>query len=156
MFIAQIFLEPVEKISLPPAIFVVDAVFVLQIVEENGELSDAEAVNRVEFLNEQIKIAGVAVVQIQPRRNGENKSDAIFVSGGDEFFQLSDFLGRIWLAPLFAVVRVVLRRVDVRVEIIPAAEFHQIRAIVESPGRAVKSLNHAAQRYRRRKSRPRK
>ena len=133
------------------------ALIVFEVVEKNCEVAHADLIHCVELANQFAKIfvALVAfVVEVETGAYGEDKAHVVFVRDGNQPLEFGELVGGIRFAPLVAVIGVVLRRVDVGIQIILAAEVDNICAVGESPGCAVKTFDDAAQgnRYCRRRA----
>ena len=101
------------------------AVLVLDIIKEDGEVAHAERVERLE-LRDHLLAVGIALVAVQrdvePRRDGKDEAHILRLGRLDERAELRELRRRVRLAPLLALVWVILRRVEVGVVALRAAE----------------------------------
>ena len=112
----KIFLHAVEEFGLKLAVLVMTPFVVLEVVEKNREVAHADIVHGVELANQRVKVRVACrafVVEVETGAHGENKAHIILLGDGNQIPQFVEFVGGIGLAPLVAVIRVVLGRVNV-------------------------------------------
>ena len=101
------------------------AVLVLDIIKEDGEVAHAERVERLELCDHLLAV-GIALVAVQrdieSRRYGKDEAHILRLRRLDERTELRELLRRIRLTPLLAVIRIILRRVEVSVVAFCATE----------------------------------
>ena len=96
-----------------------------------------------EFIEHGVEIV-IGVIEIEPRRDGEDELDAVLVGDGDQFSQAFDLKSRVRIPPLSAMIGIVLRGVDVSVELMSGAELNEVEALTMRPGLTVEAFDDAA------------
>ena len=134
----------VEECRLPRTILLLD------IIEENGEITHAHAVKRLTLRqhNRKIFLPGMpAIEEIHAWRNSENETHPRRLRRLYERCKLGELLRRIRQAPLTPMIGIVLRCIDISVESHTTAKREHIKPFLLCPGRTVKALDHTAQRH---------
>ena len=123
------------------------AVLALDIVKEYGEALYAHRMNRFQLSQHGlfIRLARPArKTQVKTRRYGEDHLHARSPRLGGKTLQREHLLQRIRLTPLLAMVRIVLRRVDVEIHAVLAQEVQHHAPLGLRPRSAVEALDDAA------------
>ena len=101
------------------------AVLVLDIVKEDGKVAHAERIERLELCDHLLAVdkALIAVQRdIESRRYGKDEAHILRLRRLDERTELRELRRRIRFTPLLAVIRIILRRVEVSVVAFCATE----------------------------------
>ena len=117
--------------------------FAEDVIEEDGERANAESVHGFEFLDH-VHGVGLVPLDVEARVNGPDELHFVLVGFLYEFLHLVGLSGGIVLAPVVAVIRVVLRAVDIHVHLVGAVELKLADAVRLAPVVAIETFNHAA------------
>ena len=120
-----------------------DGIFIVDVVEEDGELPAAEIVDGIQFGDHGVDVEG-GIIDVEPGRNGKNKSDAVLIGGADQISQVIELIGRIMLTPFCAMIGIVFRGVNVSVEAVLFAETKKVDALSVRPRLTVKTFDDAS------------
>ena len=72
----------------------------LDVIPENGETLTAKLLDLLDFFVEQLYLRLVTVLDVQPRRNTIEESDLVFLTGINQFLDISTLIFSIGISPL--------------------------------------------------------
>ena len=110
------------------------------VIEENGKRTDAEAVHLLEFVH-QIVAVFRRPTNVSAGMYGPVEIDSASVGAVHQFAQLIGLFLRIGVAPMLAMIGVVLRTVDIDVQFVVAVEIELAQAVLVAPRATVKALD---------------
>ena len=114
------------------------------VVEEQGEVIHT-GVDEAEHLgNQPGAVVGARVLHRQSRRHADHRRHVVVVTAVDHRSQRAQGIGGVRLSPAVAQERVVLRRVQERVEAVGGEELDDVQSLLVGPRFPVEALDHAA------------
>ena len=120
--------------------------FAPNIIEEDGKGANAEAVHPFEFLNKFLAVF-IVPLDVHPWMNGPIEIDAPQFRTLVELLQLLRFTRGVRLAPVVAMIGVVLRPIDVDIHLVAAVEIELAEAVFMAPRLSVEALNRPSERH---------
>ena len=114
------------------------------VVEEHGEGAYAEGVHHLKLVDEVVAV-GVVPLYVDAGVYGPVEVHTVLLRHLVELLYALSLVGGVGLAPLVAVVGVVLRSVDVCVHLVASVELYLAQSRLVAPGRAVESLDGATE-----------
>ena len=72
----------------------------LDVIPENGKTLTAKLLDLLDFFVEQLYLRLVTVLDVQPRRNAVEESDLVFLTGINQFLDISTLIFSIGISPL--------------------------------------------------------
>ncbi len=119
------------------------------VVQRHGEVAHPRVVHRLQLGRQRAEVGVIAVADRRARREREGELHVVRFGLPDQLLHPGEFVRRIRLTPFLPVVRVVLGRVDVGVQLDIAVEGQLVHAFGVRPGRPVEAFDGAAQRHQR-------
>ena len=119
------------------------------VVPEELERADADAPQLLDLVTQCLELGLVVEADREPRRDRPRQLDVVSPGDRDELGEPRELARGIEVAPALAVVRVVLRRPDEGVQLVPGAEGDQVEPLPVRPRAAVEAFDDPAHRQRR-------
>ena len=129
--------DPIDEIGLSLPVEIVN------VIKEDRKPLAPELMNGRQFLDHRLEIP-IGEICIDAGRDGEDELHSVSIGSPNQFPQLLKQLNGIRIAPLSSMVRIVLRRIDISIEVMRSTEGHQIEPLLMRPRLTVESLDDAA------------
>ena len=114
------------------------------IVEEQAELTNADAIQLVKFVKQRLEVFFRSQVNAPARMGCPDELYLGLTAQLDQFFDLRQFVIWIGISPLPIVIRIILRAVEIGVHFELPAVLHDALAVFMAPC-AIKTFNEAAE-----------
>ena len=132
--------QVVEKLSLVTCALIIGT----DVVEEDREGAHPEAIHILQLAHDGLSVL-LRPLDVQPGMDGPDELHAAGVGHLDELSDALTLSLRVQLTPLLSVVAVVLRPIDIGIELGVAVEAELLEAIAMAVGIAVEALDDATQ-----------
>ena len=116
-----------------------------RIVEEQAELTHADAIQLVKFVKQRLEVFFRSQVNAPARMGCPDELHLGLTAQLDQFFDLRQFVIWIGISPLPIVIRIILRAVEIGVHLELSAVLHDALTVFMAP-RAIKAFDEAAER----------
>ena len=113
----------------------------LDVVPEDGEPLAAETLDLLHLGQQQRDLLLVAVPDVQPRGNAVEEDDVVLLAALDQLLDVATLLLGVQLPPLGPVLRVILGRVEIRVQLVLVHLPEEVEPLRHGPGPVVEPLD---------------
>ena len=113
----------------------------LDVVPEDGEPLAAETLDLLHLVQQQRDLLLVAVPDVQPRGDPVEEDDVVLLAALDQPLDVATLLLGVQLPPLGPVLRVVLGRVEIRVQFVLVHLPEEVEPLRHGPGPVVEPLD---------------
>src|SRR5208282_2481028 len=114
------------------------------VIQEQGKIRNPEPGDGFQLASEGLKVRLTRIDHRKTGADGEGEVDEVFFGGVGQLAEALKLLRRIGFAPEFAVIRIILRAVDVSVHAVLTLEAQEFESVGMGPRRSVETFDHAA------------
>src|ERR1017187_8211995 len=114
------------------------------VVQQESEIRNPQLSNTFQLVGESLEIRLAGIDHGKAGADGETEVNEVLSRGVRQFAHVLQLLRRITLAPKLAVIRIILRTVNVDVHPVLPLEAQHVKAVSVAPGRSVEAFDNAS------------